>query len=365
LQKNYRDIAEKFKPVIDAPNIEFLYSFKYAKAHVFSTTEQHYHQGFVKDIEGMKTIWGLRNDDTYYLRWGAPDFVRAFIQNIPKSVARGIYYGSDQWVWGRDFLTKNPETPKQLEIIKHWYNWALWGRLSYNASLSNQTFVALLQNKFPDVDASTLFNAWQEASMIYPTTTAFHWGALDFKWYIEGCKSRAGPAQNKTGFHDVNRFITLPPHPKSGFQSIPDYVKMKKTDTTTILKTPFEVAQKLSDYADKALEGIATINPTTSKELQYTVNDIKSMALLGKYYAHKIAGAANLALYRETKEVNYQTESVENLKYALNFWEKYMVAVQVQNKNPLWTNRVGYIDFLQIKEWVSQDINIASESLKN
>lgn len=360
-QTGAKDIAEKFKPVIDAPNIEFLYCFKYAKAHVFSTTEQHYHQRFVKDIEGMKTIWGLRNDDTYYLRWGAPDFVRTFIQNIPQSVAKGIYYGSDQWVWGRDFLTKNPETPNQLEVVKHWYNWALWGRLSYNSSLSNETFVALIKNKFPNTDALSLFEAWQAASMVYPTTTAFHWGEVDFKWYIEGCKSRPGPAQNKTGFHDVNRFITLPPHPKSGFQSIPDYVKMKMADSTSTLTTPLDVAQKLFEYADAALSGIDKIKPSPSKELQYTINDIQSMAFLGKYYGHKIEGATYLAMYRETHNAKYQQEATEKLGHALTFWKKYAETVQLQNKNPLWTNRVGYVDFQKTTAWVAQDIEIANE----
>lgn len=362
-QTGAKDIAQKFKPVIDASNIEFLYCFKYAKAHVFSTTEQHYHQRFVNDIAGMKTIWGLRNDDTYYLRWGAPDFVRTFIQNIPQSVAKGIYYGSDQWIWGRDFLTKNPATPNQLEIVKHWYNWALWGRLSYNPTLSNEAFIALIKNKFPGADAPSLFEAWQEASMVYPTTTAFHWGEVDFKWYIEGCKSRPGPAQNKTGFHDVNRFITLAPHPKSGFQSIPDYVQMKLADSTSSLKTPLEVAQKLSQHADAALNGLEKINSSSSQELQYTLNDIQSMAFLGKYYAHKIEGATYLALYRESQQTDYQQQAIEELANALNFWKKYAETVQAQNKNPLWTNRVGYVDFQKNTQWIAQDIQIATEAL--
>ena len=46
------DIAEKFKPLIDHQNIEFLFSFKYAKAHVISATTQPYHEEFVKEIEG-------------------------------------------------------------------------------------------------------------------------------------------------------------------------------------------------------------------------------------------------------------------------------------------------------------------------
>ena len=71
--------------------------------------------------------------------------------------------------------------------------------------------------------------------MVYPRTTGFHWGALDFQWYIEGCKSRPGYAQNETGFHDVNRFINLPPHPMSGFQSIPDFVEMTTSGGSSAL----------------------------------------------------------------------------------------------------------------------------------
>ncbi len=47
-----KDIARKFKTLIEHPNIEFIFSFKYAKAHVLSATEQPFHEEFVKDIEG-------------------------------------------------------------------------------------------------------------------------------------------------------------------------------------------------------------------------------------------------------------------------------------------------------------------------
>jgi len=212
------DIRNKFEPLMKKENIEFLFSFKYAQAHVYSATSQPFHERYIDDFQGVKTMWTLRNDDVYYFRWGAPDFVRDFIKNIPYDVSRGFYYGSDQWVWGRDFLMKDPESPRQIEIAKHWYHWMLWGRLGYNPDIGNDRFIRIIQHRFPEAEAGQLFTAWQDASMIYPLTTGFHWGALDFQWYIEGCKSRPGPAQNETGFHDVNRFISLPPHPKSGFR---------------------------------------------------------------------------------------------------------------------------------------------------
>jgi len=358
-QTGARDIADKFKALIDNKNIEFLFSFKYAQAHVFSATTQPFHENFVKDIEGMKTIWTLRNDDNYYFRWGAPDFVREFIRNIPHNVSRGYYYGSDQWIWGREFLMNDPETPRQIEIVKHWYHWMIWGRLGYNPELSNERFTQILQNHYPGVDGGKLFTAWQEASMIYPITTGFHWGPLDFQWYIEACKSRPSYAQNETGFHDVNRFINLPPHPKSGFQSIPDFVKMNMAGETSDLDTPFDVTEKLHSSSDKALEILGTMNPGNSKELAVTLNDIRTIAFLGKYYAYKIAGSTNVALYRETKDKKYQEEAIAQLTQALEFWKKYTDTALQQNINPLWTNRVGYVDWIKITEWVEQDIEIA------
>jgi hypothetical protein len=362
-QTGAQQIAEKFKLLFDNKNIEFIFSFKYAKAHVYSSTTQGYHEDFVKDIGDLKTIWTLRNDDIYYFRWGAPDFVRDFMQNIPYEVSRGYYYGSDQWVWGREFLMKDPDTPRQLEIVKHWYHWMLWGRLGFDPDLSNDRFREILQNHFPSVDAAQLFLAWQEASMIYPTTTGFHWGPLDFQWYIEACKSRPGYAQNETGFHDVNRFINLPPHPKSGFQSIPDYVQMVISSGTSDLMNPLAVADKIQQHADKALEIVAQINSEEEKELKVTLQDIRTMALLGKYYAEKIRGSTHLALFRATKDRKYQEASVEELTHALDFWKQYTQAALVQNINPLWTNRVGYVDWDKIKEWVAEDIELAREDI--
>lgn len=357
------DIAEKFKPIVDHPNIEFLFSFKYAVAHVYSATEQYMHQKFVKEIEGMKTLWTLRNDDVYQYRWGAPDFVREFIKNIPHEVSKGYYFGSDGYIWGREFLMKEPQSPRQIEIVKHWYQWMMWGRLGYNPELSDERFMAMLQNRFPEIDASRLFEAWQEASLIYPVTTGFHWGRTDFQWYIEGCKSTPKMAENETGFHDVNRFITLGNHPKSGTQTIPDFVKMTISEERSTLDSPFIVAQKLHAHSDKAVQLLEKLSPKNNKELKVTMNDILTMAYLGKYYACKIAGATNLALYRETKDIHYQQKAISELKNALAYWKNYTEKALEQNINPLWTNRVGYVDWAELTREVEKDIEIAQTKL--
>lgn len=355
------EIIDKFKPLDEIDNIEFLFSFKYAVAHVMSATRQPFHEQFIKDIEGRETMWTLRNDDNYFFRWGAPDFVREFIQNIPYEVSRGFYYGSDQWIWGREFTSKNVTGERQLEIVKHWYHWMMWGRLGYNPELGNERFIQILKYHFPDNDASRLFTAWQEASMIYPATTGFHWGAADFQWYIEACKSRPQFTPNETGFHDVNHFINLPPHKYSGCQSIPDFVEMTLQGGSTELKTPMQVAEKLHAHSDKARSILETLDAGENKELKAILHDIETMASLGEYYAFKIAGSAKLALYRESKDKKFQDAAIAELEKALAAWKEYTENALQQNINPVWTNRVGYVDWLKTTEWVANDIEIAKE----
>lgn len=363
-QTGAKDIAKRFAPLIEHDDINFIFSFKYAKAHVYSSTTQPYHPGFVQDIGNLKTIWTLRNDDVYHFRWGAPDFVREFIQNIPYEVSKGFYLGSDQYIWGREFLSTEPETPRQIEIAKHWYHWMIWGRLGYNPNLSNSRFIDIIQQRYPNVSASDLFTAWQEASLIYPKTTGFHWGALDFQWYIEACKSRPGPAETKSGFHDVNRFISLPPHQGTDYVSIPDYVKSMIAGKDVSGTTPIEVSSQIHGHADEALRILDELSHGGDKELRLTLGDIRAISYLGKYYAHKIHGATELALFRANRKSDHQQAAVQELTKAAEYWRLYVATALAQYKNPLWTNRVGHCDWRKLTDEVLNDIRIAKGEVR-
>jgi hypothetical protein len=360
-QAKASEISRTFQPLIDNPNIDFIFSFKYAKAHVYSATKQPYHHAFVRDLGDLKTIWTLRNDDVYYLRWGAPDFVRQFVKNIPYEVSQGYYFGSDQYVWGREFLQRGADSPRPLEIDKHWYQWMLWGRFAYDPGLDNARLQTLLADRFgiSSADAAILFDAWQNASMIYPVTTGFHWGALDFQWYIEGCQSRPSYAQNESGFHDVNRFINLKPHAESGCLSIPDYVSRLGREDSSGKRTPFAVADLLDRHAQRALESLQRIPSAGSEELGRTLADIRIIANLGCYYADKIRGATELAIYRETEGEDAQTRAIAHLVEAARHWHAFASLAVQHHKNPLWTNRVGYVDWKQNYQDTLEDIRIA------
>ena len=358
-QTQAKEITSIFGEVIDHPDINFIFSFKYAKAHVYSSVNQVYHHDFVRDITSagdLKTLWTLRNDDIYIFRWGAPGFVRRFMKNIPYGVSEGYYYGSDQWIWGREFLGKYPGSTRELEVEKHWYQWMLWGRLGYNPGMTDDRFVDILHARFPTVDGKQMFDAWQSASMVYPLVTGFHWGSLDFQWYIESGQSQPDPAKTPSGYHDVNRFITLPPHKGTGDISIPDYVKATVSGKELQGKTPVQVASAIIENADKALEWTNLQKGSGNMELKLTLDDIRTIAWLGKYYAHKIVAATHLAMFRETLQRQWIDKCLEELNVSAGYWRSYSSIALANYNNPLWTNRVGYVDWRENYSWALYDI---------
>lgn len=352
------EINTIFQDVIKNENINFVFSFKYAQAHVYSSTIQNFHHNFVEDIKGenLKTLWTLRNDDNYYFRWGAPDFVREFIKNIPYDISEGYYFGSDNYVWGREFLGKNSVEPRELEILKHWYSWKIWGRLGYNPDMGNERFVDIIQSRFPNVEAQEMFNAWQSASMVYPLVTGFHWAPLDFQWYIEASQAQPWASHTPSGFHDINRFITLRTHNGTDNISIPDYTRAYLSGSQIEGTTPLQVADQITHHADFSLNWVGGLNIGMDPELRITIDDIKTMALMGKHYAHKIRAATYLSLFRESLEREWYEKVHKELNLSADYFRRFASVAMANYHNPLWTNRVGYADWKKNFEYVLYDI---------
>ena len=358
-------IAATFKPLVDHPRVDFIFSYKYAQAHAYSSVIQPFYGSFARDIaesdDDLKTIWTMRNDSTYLFRWSAPAFLRAFVQAIPADITRGYYFGSDGWVYGREFIDKDPEIPGQLEIKKHWMQMLLWGRLAYDPHITDELFAEICGTRFPGIDGEAFLENWQKASMVFPNVTGFNWGNLDYRWYPEACIGVQGASQTPTGFYDVNRFITRGPHPGSGFASIPEYIEAKKTGNTLAKREPFSVAGEMIQNADDALAYVQSVDPANDWELRETIEDIEAMAYLSRHYGKKIAAATRLALYREFGRIEDKEAAVRLLQEGFAAWEAYVANLTSRFNTPRWYGRVyrGPVDWNEITEWARSDIDIA------
>ena len=342
------DIVNSFKAYKDP----FEFSFKYARAHMFSSPKITFEDFLLEEMpEGVQSWWNLRNDDMFYLRWGDPEYARDFILNFDKDKTAGYYIGADGYIWGRVYCSSDPAFNGQLENKKHWYNFMLWGRLGYNPHLPASVFKNQLKLRFPEVPTETLYDAWKTASKIIPQTTRFFWRNWDYEWYPEGCK---GPR-----FITVKDFMNGATMENSGILNIADYCERVVNQKAIPEKTPVAVADALADYANHTLRLVKELGTNfDNAELKQTINDMMAFAHLGHYYSEKIRGATELAFYTTTSDSKYKDNAVQHLEEALGHWKKY-AAVMSSQYLPREFARHQMMDWNALTKEVERDIERA------
>jgi hypothetical protein len=348
--KMKRDFINKYPDEINL-------SFKYARARMYATTAPKWADEYIKEIksEGLKSWWNIRNDDIFHFRWGDAAYASSFIKNIPPAdVTAGYFMGSDSYVWGREFISKHPTSPRQLEVEKHWYNFMLWGRLGYNPNIPQTTIEGMLAQRYKGVNSRQLFKAWATASKITSFATKFHWHDWDFMWAVEGCLDL------RKGFHTVEDFINKKPMQGSGIISIPDAVKaiLEQKDLEGI--TPLQVASILDSLGNETLEFTKQhhlVEKKYAEEFRELLYDMDAFSYLGKYYANKITAAYYLQAYRFIKVEKFKENAIDALQNALGEWKLYAAAA-TRNYHPQFLSKTRTIDWNLLtseveKEWLT------------
>ncbi|MBC7783742.1 MAG: carbohydrate-binding family 6 protein, partial [Burkholderiales bacterium] len=334
-------------------------SYKYSMAHMYSSTNPPMAKRDLANLPtNLRTWMTVRNDDIYSFRWGDPEFARAYLRGLPgPDVLAGYYMGPDGYTWGREFISTEPETPRQLVLKKQWYSFMLWGRLSYDPSLPDALFQRTLDVRFPQAAPGKLFAASAAASKIIPQINRCFWwgGGNDLAWFPEACISHP----KHQGFYTVRHFMNGSSMAGSGIVNIRDYCAAIIQDKQVDGISPPQVAAMLKAHAAETLRLTNELpqNPT-DKELRLTVGDLNAMAYLGNYYADKIMGATDLAVFNATGKLEKQESAVNHLQAAVENWRKYAELATRQYRPQLLT-RVGYVDLNALTAKVEQDVEIA------
>jgi hypothetical protein len=372
------DILQEFK---EYPS-QFDVSFKYSVAHMYSAPDPPFLDAALPHMPpGLRTWLTVRNDDIYSFRWGDPDFARDYVRAMPsRDRLAGFYMGPDGYCWGREFIARDPASPqRELVMQKLWYSFMLWGRLSYDPSISNEHFRQVLATRFRKANAQRVFDALQQSSRIIPLVNCFHWENYDFQWFPEACISHSNRAK---GFHTIEHFMTGRTMAGSGIMTVRQYVDstldgkpvqpaIPRGEGGVVLEhlrdqvpttTPLEVAGRLRAHAQTAIDHAADVEPGTDKELRATLADAVAMAQLGNYYAAKIQGAVHLYRFDRTGQPADREAAVACLDNALAHWQAY-VDVAARQYQPQLLNRVGHVDLRAITAHVERDIALARDWL--
>jgi hypothetical protein len=334
-------------------------SFKYSIAHMYSISNPPFLKPALPHLSPKLRTWlTVRDDDYYSFRWADPAYARAYIRNIPgPDKVAGFYMGPDGTIWGREFISKEPETPRELVISKRWMSFMLWGRLSYEPELPDSLFERAAAARFPQVDAAKFMAAWAEASRIFPAMTSFLWGDIDLRWMPEANISHP----RYKGFYTVRDYIEGSTMPGSGVLDIREWRRRKLAGEAVNGTTPVEVADRIAEHARRTLAALPELRKgeAANRELRTTLNDMEAMALLGNYYASKIRAAAELALFDASGDAAGRDRAVGYLRAALEDWKRYGAAYTLQYRQPLLYNRVGWIDIPALAAKAEKDIEIA------
>ena len=347
----------KIAGAFDEINVPFNTGHKYARARIYSTSTSPYLDFEYRELlEEHKTpCWlNMRNDDIFIFRWGDADHVREFLQNVPRDLMRyeaGFYMGPDGYVWGRDFASKDAELAGISEIDKHWYRFMLWGRLGYDLTLTRDYFEQRLEQRFTRTPPADLYSTWAAASQVISLIDLFFFRINDFQFSPEGCV-------DKGGFLTIdNSFFKYPPLRGSGILSVQEYAEAVLAGNGFEGITPMDMADRLDACAAEAIEGVSALRRTDpgNKELAITLNDIEALALLGRYYADKIRGAAEVAVVRaDPKRTKNHEAAVKHFENAVGEWEAY-ARVAAKNYHPQLFSRTHHIDWWKILEDVKKE----------
>jgi hypothetical protein len=301
-----------YAPLKALPKVKRDYSAKYAMAHMYSTPRPQW-TGTIANIKrlGEKTWLTIRNDDYFYFNWGDPKFVRDFLAGIPHlDAVVGMYIGSDGFNPTRTYFCRDGSLNGQLEVERRWYMEMLWGRLSYNPGLSDEVFKQLLAARYPGVSGANLFEAWALASRPLPKVTELIMGEwkLDFHWYPEACWSGRG-----WGFRTIDAFANETTVAKGS--ELCDIASSAKGDCQG-RKSSYTVADEMQADARKALSLLQLLASGGNAETELAINNVRQMACLSTYYAHKIRGATY-------KKAGQTAQAREEMGQAYGWWIKY------------------------------------------
>jgi hypothetical protein len=320
IHRSHMTTVEQMEDVFSDFPYDFELSYKYSMAHMYSAVKPHFGDKFFAQLKNGRKAWlTVRDDDFYLLRWGDVDFARDYLRNMPVDLLKGFYMGPDGIIWGRDYAPRDKAGGYFLD--RHWFSFALWGRLSYNIDQPDAHFRALWADSFGG-KGGTVYEALKNASTAVPLQQRVFWHDYDLHWYPEAGVSYY-EEEDLLIFRSLNDFIKGAACPGTGYLSIGEYCEGVLRGEKPEGITPLEVSEKIEKNCLKALDLLQTVGGSYPAEESSLIADIEAMSRLGLHYAYKFRAAVNLQLWRKKGDEKLRQEAVLNAEKAADNWEAY------------------------------------------
>ena len=348
------------------PSKDTYISWKYSNAHMYSHPRPQFERlwGAWEGVktDGVRVLYTVRNDDIHTLRWGSHDYIRDYVTGMKKPYVKGFYWGADGYLWADDFQhVPGGHKTWKYDYERHWHEFELIGRLSYNPDLPESVWVEKYNLHYGKPWGETFYRGIREASAIIPAVNRLFWINYDFEWHPESLLS-------VTGFKTVLDFMDGAPMPGAGVIGIRESVENELNHGTAAGESPRDIIgilERSSRAARAAAEKLGAEIPGEflGGEIECALLDLKAWAELGRYYADKFSAALELCFFERTGDAARKSRAVESLKDGLAAWTE-LSRIWSLHYMPYRMARVKYVfGWPYYLDDVKRDIRLA-ESLR-
>jgi len=334
-------------------------SVKYNGEHMCSSPMFHVldHRWLTMADRRWQVIWHLRNDCLFRLKWGDPRFVRETIRNCRADYSGGFFWGSEYLKPGADPSyqpTSDAFAKYDYEFERKSEMYALWGRLGYDPTTSDQVLTLDFRRRF-GAAADDAFHALAQASRAIPLTTSFHWNYMNGDWQPEyntgswntSYEQSIANYRDKETFHSVKEFIfnaTI----DATLCSIPDYTTAQMTGRSLPRgqASPPQAAQAILGAAQQADKLIASARAKLEHgQADFTCleGDVRLTAELGRYYGKKILAATSLARVLIASDLTAREEAVRLLTECAGHWRRIVDLGAEQYPTKTWADQLPQV----------------------
>lgn len=314
-------VAQKFMDKY--PSQSKYISWKYSNAHMYSSThpqfEKYWHPWDGVNMDEISVLYTVRNDDYNTFRCGDPDFLTEYIKGMDKPYVQGFYWGSDGYLWAKDFQhVEFKHKEWEYDFEKHWYQFELLGRLSFNPGLDQDIWVKKF-NRLYGKWGEEFFNLMKAAAKIIPAVNRLFWINYDFEWHPESLLA-------VEGFKTVIDFMNGRPMPEIGTIGIREFVEGKAKGKEMSGETPEDILNIIKEAVNYLAKNIDSLENSIPKDylggnLECTLLDLKAWKELGNYYYLKLKAALNLVIYENSGDEANRNIAIEALEQAVGAWE--------------------------------------------
>ncbi|WP_414661158.1 beta-N-acetylhexosaminidase family protein [Horticoccus sp. 23ND18S-11] len=312
-----------------------------------------------------KVVWTMRNEDIFVLRWGQPDFVRAFVRNQSQAHVGGAIVGSECYIPALDYITApGPHRDWRFAFERQWLFYAVWGRVLYDSGTPDRVFAALLEERFGPGLGDDLLEAWKRASQVPLHFASFFRGTWDGSLYTEGFSSWIDRDDGARTFFDVDAFIKRPVLDTKRYLNIADFVQAGGVTAPGVL-SPLALAAQLDRDGAETMHRVAAIRAqrTPSPTLECELTDLEAWVAYGNYFAEKLRGGVALATARAQQDPARQTAAIAALERALGHWQRLAELGAKYNRLPVLSSARQPFSWAALTSAVRADIEIARKPL--